>query len=475
MNKHIKNLLTLFVILFLVLVANLSRIQIFGADELKNHSANKRRMVDEYAIEKGEILSADGKVLARSVDTGSTYRYQREYPMGDLFENLVGYDSWRHGKTGLEEKYNQELLGRGKRQTIESLSSQLLGRRGKGNSLVLTVDSRLQAKAAEALGNRKGAVVALEPLTGAVLAMVTSPRFDSNGLVPIGGRDTQAYMNVLNADERHPFIDRSRMGLYPPGSSFKVVTAAAALDQSVFSADSSFDCKGKLGVHGYTIHEFGDKAHGHVSFSEALVVSCNVAFAQIGISLGAHALGDYARLFGFGRTIPFDLPVKESSFGNPDEMDEVAVAASSIGQARVVATPLEMALVAEAVSSGGELTKPYLVQEIRDSNGKILQETSPTPLGTAIGEGTAETLTEMMVEVVEKGTGRAARIGGVSIAGKTGTAEVAGAKPHSWFICFAPVPNPEIAVAVLVENGGEGGKTAAPIAREVLLEALSLK
>jgi peptidoglycan glycosyltransferase len=476
MTRQIKILLAVFVVLLLGVVANLSWIQIFGAEKISENSFNKRRLVEEYAIERGDIISADGQVIARSVDTHTEYRYQREYPFGPLFASVTGYDSWRYGRTGLEKKYNAELLGRGAQYTFRSIANKLLGASKKGDSLVLTIDSRIQRAAADALGSRKGAVVALDPKTGRVLAMVTSPTYDPNATVPLPGRDTQAAWAAINADPGKPLLDRATSGLYPPGSSFKVVTASAALDTGTVTPDTQFDCTGSLKVHGFTLYDFNRAGHGVLDFARALVVSCNVTFAQVGLRLGAQSLVRYAELFGFNRVIPFDLPVAKSNIQPAATMDPVALASSSIGQARDLATPLQMAMVAATVANDGVAPQPSLVSEVRDYNGKITQQFRPSEWHQVTDKQTAATLTGMMVQVVSNGTGTAAQIDGVDVAGKTGTAETGqpDSPAHAWFICFAPAEDPQIVVAVLVEHGGEGGRTAAPIARQVLERALQL-
>ena len=473
MNKQIKVLLMVFLICLLGIIANLAWVQIFGAEKIQGNAYNKRRLVEEYAIQRGDIITGDRQVLARSVDTGTEYRWQREYPLGSLFADIIGYDSWRYGRAGLEAAFNKELLGKGP-ETLRSLGSRMLESSKKGDSLVLTADSKLQRTAAEALGERKGAVVALDPKTGAVLAMVTSPTYDPNIAVAQKGQETQAQWDALNADPNRPLFDRTTSGLYPPGSAFKVVVAGAALETGTVTPDSVFDCAGKLLVHGYTIYDFGKKTHGELTFSQALVLSCNITFAQVGLKLGASSLTHYAEAFGWNKPIPFNLPTEPSKMQSPSSMDPVALASASFGQGQDLATPLQMAQVAATVANGGVVMKPYLVNEIQDYNGKIMEQFGPKRLNQAISKETADTLTDMMVKVVDAGTGTAAQIDGVSVAGKTGTAEVEGADPHAWFICFAPADDPKVAVAVLVENGGEGGKTAAPIARKVLLEALGL-
>jgi penicillin-binding protein A len=471
-NRQIKVLLAVFVILMLGITVNLAWVQIFGAEDIQGNAYNKRRLIEEYAIQRGDIISADGQTLARSVDSGTEYKWQREYPQGALFADVTGYDSWKYGRSGLEKSFNDELLGQGTNLNLRTLGNKLLGTSKKGNSLKLTVNNQLQRVATESLGGRKGAVVALDPKTGAVLAMVTHPTFDPNVTVPMDGRDTAPAWEALNADPGQPLFNRPTSGLYPPGSSFKVVVAAAALDVGVVTPETVFECTGKLVVQGYPIYDFARKSHGDLTFAEALVVSCNITFAQVGLRLGAETLVQYAEEFGFNKPIPFDLPTAASKIQSADTMDQVALAAASFGQGQDLATPLQMAQVAAAIANGGVLMRPLLVDEIRDYNNKIIEQIGPSRLAEVVSPQTAATLTDIMVDVVDKGTGTAAQIDGVKVAGKTGTAEVEGQDPHAWFICFAPADDPVIAIAVVVENGGEGGRTAAPIARDILEEAL---
>lgn len=474
MNRQIKVILAVFVAGMLAVVANLTWVQIFGAEDMRRNAYNKRRMVEEYAIQRGDIITADMQVIARSEQTGAEYDWQRVYPFGPLFADITGYDSWRYGRSGLELAYNEELLGKGDGMSVRSLANRLVGNSRRGDSLLLTVDSNLQRVASESLAERKGAVVALDPRTGAVLAMVTSPTFDPNSTVPIPGRETESAWAELNSSPALPLFNRPTSGLYPPGSSFKTVVAAAALQVGVVTPETSFDCAGRLNVHGFNIYDFARKSHGDITFASAVVVSCNITFAQVGLRLGGEALVQYSEAFGFNKPIPFDLPTAPSKVQDAEGLDseEVALATASFGQGQDLATPLQMALVAAAVANGGTLMQPYLVEQVQDYNGRVVRKTSHKRLAEVVSGRTADTLAEMMVEVVEEGTGTAARIAGVEVAGKTGTAEIEGAEPHAWFICFAPAADPTVAVAVIVENGGEGGRTAAPIARRVLEQAL---
>ena len=479
MNRQIKVLLTVFVIILVAIIVNLSWVQIFGANGIQGNGFNKRRLVQEYAIQRGDILTADGhQPMARSVDTGGEYRYQREYPLGPLFAPITGYDSWKYGRTGLEQTFNDQLLGRDSSLTLRSLGNKLLGASKKGNSIVTTIDSRIQRTATESLGNKVGAVIAMDPKTGAVLSMVTNPTYDPNVAVPSPGKDAkanQAQWDAYNANPLRPLFDRSINGLYPPGSSFKVVTGAAALDQGVVTPDSPFDCTGRLVVNGYSVYDFNHEVHGNLTFAQAMVVSCNITFAQVGLRLGAPALVNYSQLFGFNNPLPFDLPTTVSHIQKASTMSQVDLATASFGQVQDLATPLQMASVAATVANGGQMMQPYLVDDVQDYNGKVIEQIQPKQIRRVIDQQTASTLTDIMVKVVTSGTGTAAQIDGVDVAGKTGTAELGKGEPDAWFICFAPAQDPKVAVAVVVENGGEGGVTAAPIARNVLRTALKVQ
>lgn len=477
MNRQIKVILAIFISCMLAVVANLAWVQIFGAEGIRNNAYNKRRMVEEYAIQRGDIITADMQTIARSERTGTEYEWQRVYPLGPLFADVTGYDSWRYGRSGLELAFNEELLGKGDGMSLRGLANRMVGTSRRGDSLLLTLDSGLQRVASEALGDRKGAVVALDPRTGAVLAMVTSPTFDPNSTVPLPGRDTEAAWAELNSSPDRPLFNRVTSGLYPPGSSFKTVVAAAALQVGVVTPETSFDCTGRLNVRGFNVYDFGRSSHGSISFASALVVSCNITFAQLGLRLGGEALVQYSEAFGFGSPVPFDIPTAASRLQDAAGLaaDPVALATASFGQGRDLATPLQMALVAGAIANDGTLMQPYLVDQVQDYNGRTVRKTSRKPLSEVVGPATADVLTGLMVDAVAEGTGTAARIRGVPVAGKTGTAEVEGAEPHAWFICFAPAGDPRVAISVIVENGGEGGRTAAPIARQVLQRALGIE
>jgi len=463
-DKPIRRLFLLFALLFVALVVQLTYVQVWAAADLNTHPANTRAIEAEMRVERGAILSADGGKLAVSKKEGEYYL--REYPQGDLVSPWLGYNNLRYGRAGVERVYNPELSGQTGLLSLTSYWDKILGRTHQGADLVLTVNLRVQRAAAEALGERKGAVVALDPRTGAVLAMVSYPRYDPNRL--------EKTWADLNSDENRPLLNRPSQGLYPPGSVFKIVVAAAALETGVVTPDTEFEDTGSVTAGGFVVNNYGGRVYGKHDFSDAFASSINTTFAKVGVKVGAESLAAYASAFGFGRESPWPLGGAASLFPAPGDLDKAHVAQVSYGQGEVLATPLEMALVAAAVANGGTIMKPYLVSKVLSPSGGVLEETSPAVWARPISPDTANTLRELMVAVVNRGTGTRAALAGVQVAGKTGTAEVASGEPHAWFVGFAPAEAPQVAVAVLVENGGAGGTTAAPIARQVLAAALGL-
>jgi peptidoglycan glycosyltransferase len=364
---------------------------------------------------------------------------------------------------------------------------ELLGRDKQGATVVTTIDPKLQKAASAALGSLPGALVALDPKTGEILAMVANPSYDPNQLSSQDPAQIRATWDSLNADPDKPLLSRASQELFPPGSTFKLVTAAAALENGM-TPDTKFPNPPALTLPQTThlLHNFGDEhclgGIPELTIAQALEVSCNVVFGQIGLQLGADKLVEQAQKFGFDQTIPLEIPWAEGSIPPASAFADAlpAVAFSAIGQQDVKANPLQMALVAAAIANGGTEMAPRLVREIRDPSGRVIRTFDPQPWGQPISAQTATELTAMMVNVVQSGTGTAAQIAGVQVAGKTGTAETATGNPHAWFVSFAPAENPQIVVAVVVLNGGSlgseatGGHVAAPIARAVLQAALGV-
>jgi len=462
LDKPLRHLFLLFAVLFVALIVQLTYVQVWAAPGLKTHPANTRAIAEEMKIARGDIISADGVKLATSRQEGEYY--VREYPQGDLVSPWLGYSSVRYGRAGVERIYNQELSGQVGLLGLRTYWDQLLERTHEGADLKLTVDLGVQRAAAAALGERKGAVVALDPRTGAILAMVSYPRFDPNQIEEEWGE--------LNSNPDAPFLNRIAYGLYPPGSAFKTVVAAAALEQGIVTLQTQFEDTGSVKAGGFIVNNYGGQVYGKHDLVEAFAESINTTFAKIGVELGSETLAGYAQAFGFGKELPWRLGGATSRFPSANDLDKAHLAQVSYGQGEVLATPLEMALVAAGIANKGTIMKPYLVAQVLDPKGKLISQTEPSEWLTPILPSTAKVVTDLMVAVVERGTGTRAALPGVKIAGKTGTAEVAGASPHAWFIGFGPAEDPRVAVAVLVENGGTGGSVAAPIARKVMAAVL---
>jgi peptidoglycan glycosyltransferase len=488
MDRQIRRLAVAFLGLFVLLFAQTNYLQVFASSRLANNPSNQRLLLQEYDVHRGAILARDDRtVLAHSTATSGKFKYLRGYPQGDLYGQITGFYSLVYGRTGLEASQNDFLAGRATELLPQNLVDELLGRDRQGATVVTTIDPKLQKAASAALGSLPGAVVALDPKTGEILAMVANPSYDPNQLSSQDPAQIRATWDSLNADPDKPLLSRASQELFPPGSTFKLVTAAAALENGM-TPDTKFPNPPALTLPQTThlLHNFGDEhclgGIPELTIAQALEVSCNVVFGQIGLQLGADKLVEQAQKFGFDQTIPLEIPWAEGSIPPASAFADAlpAVAFSAIGQQDVKANPLQMALVAAAIANGGTEMAPRLVREIRDPSGRVIRTFDPQPWGQPISAQTATELTAMMVNVVQSGTGTAAQIAGVQVAGKTGTAETATGNPHAWFVSFAPAENPQIVVAVVVLNGGSlgseatGGHVAAPIARAVLQAALGV-
>jgi peptidoglycan glycosyltransferase len=488
MDRQIRRLAVAFLGLFVLLFAQTNYLQVFASSRLANNPSNQRLLLQEYDVHRGAILARDERtVLAHSTATSGKFKYLRGYPQGDLYGQITGFYSLVYGRTGLEASQNDFLAGRATELLPQNLVDELLGRDRQGATVVTTIDPKLQKAASAALGSLPGALVALDPKTGEILAMVANPSYDPNQLSSQDPAQIRATWDSLNADPDKPLLSRASQELFPPGSTFKLVTAAAALENGM-TPDTKFPNPPALTLPQTThlLHNFGDEhclgGIPELTIAQALEVSCNVVFGQIGLQLGADKLVEQAQKFGFDQTIPLEIPWAEGSIPPASAFADAlpAVAFSAIGQQDVKANPLQMALVAAAIANGGTEMAPRLVREIRDPSGRVIRTFDPQPWGQPISAQTATELTAMMVNVVQSGTGTAAQIAGVQVAGKTGTAETATGNPHAWFVSFAPAENPQIVVAVVVLNGGSlgseatGGHVAAPIARAVLQAALGV-
>jgi peptidoglycan glycosyltransferase len=475
MNVPIIRLYGLIAVLFGVLVFATSWWSVFTAKNLRENTANRRPLLAEERIKRGSIRSADGKVLARSVKIDEE-RYGRRYPTGDEFAHAVGYAYTSIGRSGLEEFRNDPLTGR-RTELIGAVDS-LLNKRNVGDSIRTTLNSKAQRAAIDALRGRKGAVVALEPSTGAVLAMVSQPSYDPNGL------DSGDKFKRLSTDDANsPLVNRATQAGYPPGSTMKAVTATAALDTGKYTPNSTVSGKNGKKISGVPLNNFGGEDFGDITLTDALTNSVNTVWAEVGEKLGKATMADYMTRYGFYKRPPIDLPSDQllaSGERGPNgrllkpRSPQIDVGRMAIGQDKLLVTPLQMATVAATIANGGVRMKPHITQKIVDPDGRTQDEIQGEQAERVMKASTARDLTAMMKQVVKEGTGTAAALQGVDLAGKTGTAEIDIARKINdpWFIGFTN----DFAVAVVLERvqGGTGGPVAGPVAKQVL-EALGGK
>jgi penicillin-binding protein A len=474
-NSQIIKLFGFVVVLYAVILGFTSYWSVFEADGLKHNLANKRPLLEEQTIKRGDILASDGTVIARSTKegSGSNAPYVRHYPEGSLFGNPIGYNFVDRGRVSFEQSHNDDLVGN--ESEFLSVLDQLQGNKQVGDTVRSSLDTEAQRLATEELGDNKGSVVAIEPSTGKVKVMVSNPTYDPNLI------NTAAGFKELATDPDSPLLNRATQGGYPPGSTMKVVTAAAALDSGEFTPDSVLSGKSPIEISGVPLSNFSNEQFGDVDLTTALTHSINTVWAQVGEKLGKDTMYKYMERFGFDQRPQLDLPGSQLAvsgvFGNGgqllDQSDAVDIGRVAIGQERLKVTPLQMAEVAAAVANKGKLMKPRLWEQVVDPDQR---ETNlePEQQSTVMSEDTASKLTEMMTDVVNEGTGTAAALESDQVAGKTGTAEIDPAANinQPWFIGFAPADDPRIAIAVTIErSSGEGGTVAAPIAQDVL-EAL---
>ncbi len=465
MTKEIRRAAAAITLAFVALTGGLIWWQIVRAGALNQQPGNPRVIAATERTDRGTIFAANGAVLVSS-EPAAGGGYQRIYHDRTLAATL-GYLSTRYGVAGLEDTLNRHLSGQTGGSARDQIVSDLLRDAPRGNDVVLTIEPRIQAAAAEALGDRPGAVVAIDPRTGAVLAIVSAPTYDPNRI------DLDAARLLL--DPGRPLFNRATQGQYPPGSTFKTVTAAAALDSGTHARDARFRCPSGYAVGGFVIACKGiPPGTRDFDFAHAFAWSVNATFAEMAVKMGAGALIQTARALGFEERIPFDIPLTVSRLLQPGRsFDDVLLANTGFGQGELAVSPLQMALVAAAVANDGMLMQPRLVYEIRSPDGEVLERHEPAAIRRAMSPETAATLRGFMETAVREGFGGKAAVPGVRVGGKTGTAEIgAGAQTHAWFIAIAPVEQPSIAVAVVVERGGQGSEVAAPIAGAVLKAAL---
>lgn len=424
--------------------------------------SNPRVVVANAHAIRGEIVAADGTVLAQT----DPITRQRRYRLASL-SNVIGYSSARYGQADLELTYNAYLAGRAVGNPFTTILRGLLHEPIQGANLQLTIVPSVQQVADQALGSYRGAIIAMRPSDGAVLALVSKPDFDPNHV--------DQNWATLSKDPQRPLLNRATQGLYPPGSTFKLVTNSAVLETGLATPSSTFTCIGDWVIQGFHISCENPQIPQRFNLVTALDQSSNATYARLAVKLGQQRFEEYARRFGIGSRPPFDLPVAVSHVNaSKAPWSNVLLATSGFGQGDIQVSPLQMALVVDAIANGGQIVEPYLVQSVRDRHRTLLYVHQRQPWRTAISAATAATDRAMMQDVVDHGSGFAARIPGVTVGGKTGTAQVGGTqKPHAWFVCFAPVQSPKVVVVVLMENAGEGATVAGPAARLVLQAALA--
>jgi penicillin-binding protein A len=477
MNRALRRVAIAVLLMFGALLINANVLQVGRASSLKNNALNHQRiLLSQYEHKRGPIV-VDGQAIALSRKTGDVYKYQRFYPGGELYAPLTGYFPIAGVITGLERAENDILSGDSDELFVRRLSDYFTGREPEGGSVVLTIDGAAQQAAYNALAGKRGAVVALNPQTGAILAMVSVPSFDPTPLATHSSKELGRAFDALNERSDAPLLNRAVNQAYPPGSTFKVITTAAALSSGDYTPTSRLPAPDKLTLPQTTstLQNFeGEQCAGggSITLADALRISCNTAYGALGMELGQDALKEQAEAFGFGQSLSIPLPVSRSVF--PSDLAPPNVAFAAIGQDSDAVTPLQMAMVAGGIANDGVVMQPYLVARTQTSDLTTLSTTRPKVLNRAVDEDVARQLSTMMQAVVASGTGTAAQIPGIAVAGKTGTAENDPSKPtHAWFISFAPADNPKVAVAVIVENGGIGGQVAAPIARQVMEAVLA--
>ena len=482
MNTPIRRLAVACMVLFLALLLNASYVQYFQADELNDRSGNRRVLDAEFSRKRGPILVA-GRQVAESVKSDDQFEYQRRYPQPFKYAHSTGYYSYLYGFSAVESTQNQILSGSDPRLFVDRFLDMLSNSQPDGGQVSLTLDPRAQTAAydgVQQLGSgTEAAVVALEPSTGKILAMVSNPTYDPNVLASHDVEAVERAWRRLIDAPGNPLFNRAIQETYPPGSTFKLVTSAAALESGDYDPDTMVPGGAELDLpqSSATLPNSGGGTCGgeQITLTQALQVSCNVAFGALGLDLGDDALRETSERFGFGTRYLEGIGGQAvSEF--PDDIDQPQTALSAIGQFDVRASPLQMALVTATIANGGQGMVPYLVDEVRAPDLSVLDKTSPEEMpDRALGGSEANALTQMMVEVVDQGTGTTAQIPGIKVAGKTGTAQSSPERPpYAWFVSFAPADDPQVAVAVLVEDAGverdliSGSGLAAPIAKAVM-------
>jgi penicillin-binding protein A len=482
-NKELKRVSTVVLLMFVALFISSSVIQVLAVDELKADGRNSRTLYASYSAERGPIL-VDGQPIAFSQAADDEFKFQRVYTNGPLYAPITGYLTLNQGNTGLEDALNSYLSGTSNNQFFDQVNAIITGQNSKGASVELTIDPVVQQAAWDALGDYQGAVIAIRPKTGEIIAMVSKPTFDPNLFAIHDSEQVIATYNQLLDDPAGPLFNRALAGaLDPPGSTFKLVVASAAIDSGQFTAESAFPNPATLTLpqSSFQISNSDGAACGSgdtATIATAIRLSCNIPMAELGQQLGYRAILEQATKFGFNESI--DIPLSSTPSVYPRVLDEPKTMLSAFGQDEVRASPLQMAMVSMAIANGGMIMKPNLVEGIMSSDLNPIETFSPEIFRQAMSQQTAATMTGLMVASVANGAANTATIDGVDVAGKTGTAENGAGDPYTlWFTGFAPAADPEVVVAVVVQNGGGLGqdglssKISAPIGKQVLEAVLN--
>ena len=482
MNRELKRISIVVMLMFVALLSSTSIVQAFQADNLSADPRNTRTLFDSYQVERGAILVA-GEPIAKSMPADDDFKFMRTYTNPELYAPITGYIPINGEPTGLEFALNAELTGNSNSQFFDKISALVTGQDPKGAAVEVTIDPIAQQAAWDALGAYTGSVVVTEPATGRILAMVSKPSFNPNLLTVHNSAEVTASYDALLADEKDPLINRATNSLNPPGSVFKLVVTTAALESGKYTPEITFPNPSVYTAPG-TTSEIKNSSGGTcgagetVTLATALRLSCNIPFAELGLELGDTAIRETAEKFGFNSNYSIPMKVAESTY--PRGLNDPQTAQSAFGQFDVQATPLQMAMVSGAIANGGVVMAPNVVQEILAPNLSAIQTFEPAELGRVMSEETAATLTAMMINGVQDGAASNARIDGVDVSGKTGTAQNGLTDPFTlWFTGFAPANDPQFAITVLIEDGGGmgqtgfGNKLAAPVAKEVLEAVLN--
>lgn len=460
MKRSIRRVFWLLALCFFLLLGYLGKLVLVDRQGISSNAYNSRLRYVDNTIRRGDIMDLDGEVLATS-ELQSDGTYIRKYPRGRMAAHITGYSSV--GKTGVEAAENFEMMAL-HNEFFQRVIGIATGKELMGNSVVVTVDMDIQSTAGNLLGNAKGAIVVMEPSTGRILALQAYPDFDPNKVA--------ANWDSLKDDEDSPLVNRGTQGVYPPGSTFKLVTALSIMENVKDWQTRTYECKGEASFENKVIHCYKNKVHGTVDMKQALTVSCNCYFAQMATEIGPGKLREVMARVGMETPAKFELAYSQSKIGLESEASQSELVETAIGQGRTAVTPLYMAMLASAIANEGIMMQPYIIDHIQYNNGKAGKQTVPKKLTEICTTEEAALLRDMMVSVVDNGTGTAAAINGVKVAGKTGTAENATGNDHSWFVGFAPAEDPKVAVAVVVENSNAYG-SATPIAGKVIREALN--